>query len=184
MVVGRVILFRLEESPKFLLNQNRPDEAAIVLHRIYRINHEVTRSENFDENIEALKSKYKQYESSDEEEQSSSDSESSTPLSLSHPRSNSGFQQYLDQLHPRQWRRNLNFAKKRLQPLLSPKYRLSTTLIWIIWGLVAFAYTSFNVFYPKFLQEHGEDGSQSLYVVYRDILIYSSAGVPGSVVMY
>ncbi|KAF9346012.1 hypothetical protein BGX26_002520 [Mortierella sp. AD094] len=196
MVVGRVILFRLEESPKFLLNHNRSDEAAIVLRRIFEINHGALQSEEFEENIEILTSRFKQYFSEESSEgSSSSDSESGDMESSAEHgtarRQPSGLRSRQDatrgkygmiiQRHQRQWRSKFDIAVHRFRPLLSPKFRLSTILIWIIWGLVAFAYTAFNVFYPKFLQEHGEGGNQPLTLVYWDILIYSIAGVPGSV---
>ncbi|KAF9209630.1 hypothetical protein BGZ49_002786 [Haplosporangium sp. Z 27] len=195
MVVGRVILFRLEESPKFLLNQNRPDEAAIVLRRVFRINHHGPQSEAFEENIETLTTRFKQYSSAEESELSSSDSDSDemeasaeigtfrrqpTELRLRQDTSNGKYRSLFRWQH-HQLRHKFDTAIDRLRPLLSPKFRLSTTLIWAIWGLVSFAYTAFNVFYPKFLQEHGEGGNQSLKAVYRDMLIYSTAGVPGSV---
>ncbi|KAF9433106.1 hypothetical protein BGZ76_009886, partial [Entomortierella beljakovae] len=194
MVVGRVILFRLEESPKFLLNHNRPEEAAIVLRRIYKINHKNISSDEFDENIEILASRYKQYSLEESPAESSSDESESSDIEssagLAHGQNITGLRVRQDPAsgkhrifhsHSRKWKRKLDIALERLRPLFSPRFRLSTILIWIIWGLVAFAYTAFNVFYPKFLQEHGEGGNQSLNVVYRDILIYSTAGVPGSV---
>ncbi|KAG0049093.1 hypothetical protein BGZ83_006043 [Gryganskiella cystojenkinii] len=212
MVVGRVILFRLEESPKFLLNHNRHQEAAVVLCRIFKINHKGPQSDNFDENIEALTTRFQKPDTGIYSGESScSESESSdadlsevgisptefgnirrtpTPNSrhhhhrqLSNPAAYeihvqrpSVFQRY-----QRRYRYKFRTVMSRLKPLLAPKYRLSTILIWIIWALVAFAYTAFNVFYPKFLQEHGQGGNQPLKQVYQDIVIYSLAGVPGSV---
>ncbi|KAF9086584.1 hypothetical protein BGX23_008776 [Mortierella sp. AD031] len=226
MVVGRVLLFRLEESPKYLLNNNRNQEAAVVLCRIYKINHRETQSEAFDENIETLTLKFNRPVtvadgfSSDESSSGSSASESdgmsdidnlrgsrrrtessngqrirrqpraangainhhrpsgdpNGPSFLSQNKSWVAFQRFR-----RRWRYKIEKAIERLQPLFVPEFRLSTILIWIIWALVAFAYTAFNVFYPKFLQEHGQGGHEPLQLVYMDILIYAAAGVPGSV---
>ncbi|KAI7832814.1 major facilitator superfamily domain-containing protein [Gamsiella multidivaricata] len=197
MVVGRVILFRLEESPKFLLNQNRHAEAAIVLRRIYKINHKEPQSENFEGNIETLTSRFNHSASASfsseesSEESDTGDARSSAdfgtirrmPVELRHPRQEVPRGRYRSLFHGQhyRWRRKFDIALDRLKPLLSPKFRLSTILLWIIWALVAFAYTGFNVFYPKFLQEHGQDGNESLKQVYQDTLIYSVAGVPGSV---
>lgn len=216
MVAGRVVLFRLEESPKFLLNHNRHQEAAVVLCRIFKINHKEPQSDNFEENIEALTTRFQQPDTGiySGEESSSSESDfsdtgmSSTEFgnmrriptsdpdapSLSRHRrqtsnqaggsvsSRAGSRPMCFGLNQRRWRHKWHTAMKRLEPLLAPKYRLSTILIWVIWALVAFAYTAFNVFYPKFLQEHGQAGHQSLKQVYQDMIIYSCAGVPGSVV--
>ncbi|KAI1317558.1 hypothetical protein EDD11_008252, partial [Mortierella claussenii] len=212
MVVGRVILFRLEESPKFLLNHNRHDEAAMVLRRIFKINHnqrETSGSEVFEENIETLTSRFNltssETNSSAEEsfsEDSDSGSDTRNPAEMGPPTVTAaasarrmpgelrqrqepvprGKYKLLLYRQRRQFRHKVDLAMERLRPLMSPRFRLSTILIWIIWALVAFAYTAFNVFYPKFLQEHGEGGNQSLRQVYQDILIYSAAGVPGSVI--
>ncbi|KAF9421063.1 hypothetical protein BGZ94_008935 [Podila epigama] len=199
MVVGRVLLFRMEESPKFLLNQNRHQEAAVVLCRVYHINHKDAQSDMFEENIETLTTRFSKPHSPGHTSGESS-SESDTPTSPneynalrrppSHLRQASNgsggmsdvkYKPLLFQKYKSQWQRKLNTAMSRLRPLLEPKYRVSTILIWIIWAMVAFAYTAFNVFYPKFLQEHGQGGKQPLKVVYMDTLIYALAGVPGSV---
>ncbi|KAF9126914.1 hypothetical protein BGW39_006243 [Mortierella sp. 14UC] len=240
MVVGRVILFRLEESPKYLLNHNRHQEAAVVLCRIFKINHKETQSEAFDENIETLTLRFNRpvdagdVSSSDESSSFASDTSDAEltdienlmpnesgsggrrrnepnnsqrprrqtggsgsrssgiqhhrppgPVSSSNRNSNGGdlsrawitFNRYR-----RRYKHKMERALERLDPLFVPEFRLSTILIWVIWALVAFAYTAFNVFYPKFLQEHGQGGHQPLELVYMDILIYASAGVPGSVI--
>ncbi|KAF8924919.1 hypothetical protein BGZ58_001308, partial [Dissophora ornata] len=197
MVVGRVILFRLEESPKFLLNHNRREEAAIVLRRIFKINHSEAQSNMFDENIEALTSRFSQSASNpssgidSSSDSDTSESRTSTEFGAATRRLPVEFRQLQElprgkyksllQRHRRHWKSKIYIAVNRLRPLMSSKFRLSTILIWIIWALVAFAYTAFNVFYPKFLQEHGQNGNQSLRQVYQDILIYAVSGVPGSV---
>lgn len=234
-----MILFRLEESPKYLLNQNRHQEAAVVLCRIFKINHKDTQSEAFDENIEALTLRFNRpvdagdSSSSDESTSSGSDISEADLSDAENPRnSNSGRRRVESSNGNRTRRQNGNESEnrnggtgiqhhrptgvvsdgngndgynrsrtwitfhryrrrykhkierglERLGPLFVPEFRLSTILIWTIWALVAFAYTAFNVFYPKFLQEHGQGGHQPLELVYLDILIYSAAGVPGSVV--
>ncbi|KAF9957749.1 hypothetical protein BGZ72_001462, partial [Mortierella alpina] len=203
MVVGRVILFRLEESPKYLLNQNRHQEAAMVLCRIFKINHSEPQSDTFEENIETLTSRFNKPAcavDTSSGESSSSDSDSSengrelgslrrgTPTSEGRNRPNSSSTQQhgpkykpLFQRYRHRWSHSLQRSLDRLKPLLAPRFRLSSILIWTIWALVAFAYTAFNVFLPKFLQEHGASGSQSLRQVYMDTLVYAIAGIPGSV---
>ncbi|KAF9942217.1 hypothetical protein BGZ67_002550 [Mortierella alpina] len=213
MVIGRVILFRLEESPKYLLNQNRHQEAAMVLCRIFKINHSEPQSDAFEENIETLTSRFNKpvcAEDTSSGESSSSDSDSSnngrelgplrrgTPTSegRNRPSSSSSQQQHQQQQQSQhggakykplfrhyrhRWSHSLQRSFDRLKPLMAPRFRLSSILIWTIWALVAFAYTAFNVFLPKFLQEHGASGSQSLRQVYMDTLVYAIAGIPGSV---
>lgn len=199
MVIGRVLLFRMEESPKFLLNHNRHQEAAMVLSRIFHINHKEVHSETFEENIETLTTRFtKPHSPGNTSGESSSESESGVSptefnaLRRPHPHlrpfsttgSSAGETKYRPLfLHKyrNKWQRKYRTAMNRLTPLLEPRFRLSTILIWVIWAMVAFAYTAFNVFYPKFLQEHGQGGKQPLQVVYKDTLIYAAAGVPGSV---
>jgi len=188
----------------------------MVLCRIFEINHKEPQSDNFEENIEALTTRFQQPDTGiySGEESSSSESESSDtgisqtefgnmrriptsdpdfPSSSRHRRqtsnqagvsisSGAASRSMCFGRHQRRWRHKWHTAMRRLEPLLAPKYRLSTILIWIIWALVAFAYTAFNVFYPKFLQEHGQAGNESLKQVYQDMVVYSLAGVPGSVV--
>ncbi|KAF9908861.1 hypothetical protein EC991_009381 [Linnemannia zychae] len=184
MVVGRVILFRLEESPKYLLNHNRHQEAAVVLCRIYKINHKEIQSEAFDENIETLTLRFNRpvnagdISSSDESSSSVSENSDADLTDIENP---SKAWNTLNR-YRRRYKHKIERALERLDPLFVPEFRLSTILIWVIWALVAFAYTAFNVFYPKFLQEHGQGGHQPLELVYMDILIYACAGVPGSVI--
>ncbi|KAG0289019.1 hypothetical protein BGZ96_007312 [Linnemannia gamsii] len=215
-------------------------EAAVVLCRIFKINHKDTQSEAFDENIETLTLRFNRpvdagdASSSDESTSSGSDiyetdlSDAENPRNTSNGRrrmessngnrtrrqngnesengngnGSTGIQHYRPpgvvgsgngndgdnrnrtwisfQRYRRRYKHKIERALERLGPLFVPEFRLSTILIWTIWALVAFAYTAFNVFYPKFLQEHGQGGHQPLQLVYLDILIYSAAGVPGSV---
>ncbi|CAO3615751.1 unnamed protein product [Cunninghamella blakesleeana] len=67
--------------------------------------------------------------------------------------------------------------------LLSRKWRRTIFLIWGIWTFTSMAYTMFNVFLPKYLETLGFEGeaAPSRKDVYWDYMIYSIAGVPGSV---
>mmetsp|Transcript_19665 Transcript_19665/g.27450 ORF Transcript_19665/g.27450 Transcript_19665/m.27450 type:complete len:508 (+) Transcript_19665:83-1606(+) len=53
---------------------------------------------------------------------------------------------------------------------------LTTILLWSIWFCSTYAYTGFNMFLTKLLEAKHIESSN----VYRDALIYSAAGVPGS----
>lgn len=172
----------------------------MVLSRIFHINHKEVHSDTFEENIETLTTRFSKPDSpGNSSGESSSESDSGAlptefnvlrrPPSHIRRLSNGGSSVSEAKYRPlslhkyrNRWQRKYRTAIGRLKPLLEPRFRVSTILIWIIWAMVAFAYTAFNVFYPKFLQEHGQGGKQPLSVVYRDTLIYASAGVPGSVV--
>eukprot|EP01125_Pyxidicula_operculata_P012825 TRINITY_DN4224_c0_g1_i1.p1 TRINITY_DN4224_c0_g1~~TRINITY_DN4224_c0_g1_i1.p1 ORF type:complete len:504 (+),score=42.06 TRINITY_DN4224_c0_g1_i1:134-1513(+) len=56
--------------------------------------------------------------------------------------------------------------------------RVSILLIFI-WMMVSLSYNSFNTFLPVFMKEKGIDNTNDLY---RDIFIYSAAGIPGSLI--
>ncbi|ORX46482.1 MFS general substrate transporter [Hesseltinella vesiculosa] len=67
--------------------------------------------------------------------------------------------------------------------LLSDHWRRTVFLVWGIWAFTSMAYTMFNVFLPKYLETLGFDGESvpTRKDVYWDYMIYSIAGVPGSV---
>ncbi|KAG0173635.1 hypothetical protein DFQ30_007400 [Apophysomyces sp. BC1015] len=67
--------------------------------------------------------------------------------------------------------------------LFSPQWRKTTFLIWGIWTFTSMAFTMFNVFLPKYLETLGFEGEAvpTRKDVYWDYMIYSIAGVPGSV---
>ncbi|CAO3576593.1 unnamed protein product [Absidia cylindrospora] len=67
--------------------------------------------------------------------------------------------------------------------LLSYKWRRTILLIWGIWTFTSMAFTMFNVFLPKYLESLGYEGETppTRKDVYWDYMIYSMAGVPGSV---
>ncbi|KAN0066024.1 hypothetical protein ACQY0O_000116 [Thecaphora frezii] len=90
---------------------------------------------------------------------------------------------------PRQWHATTAGLLSRYAELLSDEWRQTTVLVWIIWGGMSFAFTSFNVFLPKLLEErHGAkvatplldgDSNQAAMV---DYLIYTVSSLPGSLV--
>ncbi|ORZ16921.1 major facilitator superfamily domain-containing protein [Absidia repens] len=67
--------------------------------------------------------------------------------------------------------------------LMSDKWRLTLFLIWGIWTFTAMSFTMFNVFLPKYLETLGFEGeaAPTRKDVYWEYMIYSIAGVPGSV---
>ncbi|KAI9244023.1 major facilitator superfamily domain-containing protein [Phascolomyces articulosus] len=67
--------------------------------------------------------------------------------------------------------------------LFGPKWRRTTILVWGIWTFTSSAFTMFNVFLPKYLETLGFQGeaAPTRKDVYWDYMIYSLAGVPGSI---
>ena len=64
-------------------------------------------------------------------------------------------------------------------------WRMATTtsILWILWGLIGLAYPLYNAFLPIYLsQAQGLDGSSSVDTTYRNYAIISVCGVPGSII--
>lgn len=75
-------------------------------------------------------------------------------------------------------------TRSALALLFTPYWRRTTLLIWGIWTFTSVAFTMFNVFLPKYLETLGFQGeaAPTRKDVYWDYMVYSLAGVPGSVV--
>ncbi|KAG9297703.1 hypothetical protein G9A89_011218 [Geosiphon pyriformis] len=177
MLIARVFLFRLQESPKFLLSNNRKHDAVVVLRKIARINGTPMQIRVCDfpstpvfENSAILTSPSHSTSFPFPNEYSED------PLInfLSNPVS------YVQQ--------KIRSKTLSVKPLFNTKWLKTTLLVWAIWGFVGFAYTMFNVFLPKYLEDLGlgdieDDGeNSSIKEALKDYLIYSICGVPGSLV--
>ncbi|GEM12452.1 MFS transporter [Rhodotorula toruloides] len=88
---------------------------------------------------------------------------------------------WIDRL-PVSWRSGADEYLARLDELLEPKWKRTTTLIWVIWTLASAGYTIFNVFLPKFLETKLSGGGQpsSQEATLRDYVLYTVSGLPGS----
>jgi sugar phosphate permease len=72
-------------------------------------------------------------------------------------------------------------AISQIKMLFIPYYRMTTILLWIIWFTVTLGYTIFNVFLPKLMEERHRGSSSNLAESLSSFALYSSAGIPGSV---
>ncbi|RIB08190.1 major facilitator superfamily domain-containing protein [Gigaspora rosea] len=174
MLIGRVLLFGLKESPKFLMARNKHNEAAIVLREIAHIN---GREISVDAN---------DLSTSDETPPRVSISMTYPPvkiLSNSHYRYGGFF------ADPMYFIKNRISSKRRdVAPLFTPKWIKTTILVWTIWSVISMAFVMFNVFLPKYLEalagteNSGSSGSDILDQVMKDILLFSFWGIPGSLI--
>ncbi|CAO3668692.1 unnamed protein product [Rhizopus stolonifer] len=74
-------------------------------------------------------------------------------------------------------------GKQAFRELIGPKWRRTTTFIWSLWTFTSMAFTMFNVFLPKFLEMIQDDPEKpDQNQVYWDYMIYSLAGMPGSII--
>jgi MFS family permease len=187
MVLCRSVLFHLPETPKFLISRNRKREAVEVLQRIANangVNMTITVAD-----LPASCNPVKMYSIVDSDEECSqedmpkhrsSDSYSDTSPILSPSKPDNRSQ------NPRTITNKIKavLSPEKLQVLFSEKWRSTTILVWAIWTFTAVAFTMFNVFLPKYLEMLGFAGEEppTRADVYWDYMIYSIAGVPGSVV--
>ncbi|KAG2177534.1 hypothetical protein INT44_008046 [Umbelopsis vinacea] len=185
MVVCRSFLFHLPESPKYLISRHRKREAAQVLQRIADANgvKMTITAADLPDPCRPVKM-FAIIDSDDELEDGpktrSSDSYSDTSPILSPSSSDTK----LD--NPKSYAEKIKAAMnpEKLQLLFNDKWRVTTILVWAIWTFTAVAYTMFNVFLPKYLEMLGFAGEAppTRADVYWDYMVYSIAGVPGSVI--
>ncbi|KAI8991988.1 major facilitator superfamily domain-containing protein [Mycotypha africana] len=186
MLAMRTFWLRLPETPKFLMSQDKHEETIIVLQNIAKINggnvqidkSELPMSEAYGISMQERRNTTAVVENpSDEDDESDTmivDDSSERHVLLSTGRRS------IEEISI-----NEKDSAKAFQLLFGPKWRLTTVLVWIIWTFTAVAYTMFNVFLPKYLETLGFEGeakAPSHQQVYWDYMIYSIAGVPGSVI--
>ncbi|TWU79153.1 hypothetical protein ED733_008846 [Metarhizium rileyi] len=165
MFVVRFFIFRLFESPKFLLNKGRQDEAVAVVHGIAYRNHTKTWLTSEILNLVAADDGF---EAHCLESQPSIPSQS-TALLVKLKR----------------------FSAARLKPLFQSKtLGWATALIWFCWASIGMGYPLFNAFLPQYFSHShatGDDQKVSSETsaisteTYRNYAITSIMGVPGSV---
>ncbi|KAK2597478.1 hypothetical protein QQS21_005948 [Conoideocrella luteorostrata] len=166
MFVIRFFIFRLFESPKFLLNRGRQDEAVAVVHGI------------------AYKNNVKTWLTSEILNQVAADEYNNRPVPSGEPRaaSSNAISEKLK-----------SFSGERLKPLFQNKtLGTATGLIWFCWATIGMGYPLFNAFLPQYFSHHhssspGDDGkaipSETSIIsneTYRNYAITSIMGVPGS----
>ncbi|KAL6873272.1 major facilitator superfamily domain-containing protein [Trichoderma longibrachiatum] len=162
----RFFLFRMFESPKFLLNQGRQREAVAVVHGIASRNGAKT----------WLTSEILDLVAAEDPEQSS---RVARRYSVSSAPRSSILKEKLRGL-----------SADRLRPLFQTKtLAVATSLVWFCWATIGMGYPLFNAFLPQYLSHHDSDsGSEAMQsetsaisgVTYRNYAITSIMGVPGS----
>ncbi|KAG6318976.1 hypothetical protein E4U44_007347 [Claviceps purpurea] len=171
MFVLRFFVFRLFESPKFLLNKGRQDEAVAVVHGIAYKNSTKT----------WLTSDILDQVAADEAGHSRSGQSSPPPLAV---KSASGAIK----------EKIKGFSGERLKPLFENKtLGMATGLIWFSWASIGMGYPLFNAFLPQYFSHNQGQGSENGGAVvassetspisnetYRNYAITSIMGVPGS----
>jgi MFS family permease len=162
MFIVRFFVFKLFESPKYLLSRGRQAEAVAVVHGI------------------AYRNNAKTWLTSDILDAVVDDDDDSVPrLSRRRLSTTNIIKTKL-----------AAFSGDRLRPLFSNrKLGLATTIIWFCWATIGLGYPLFNAFLPQYLSHGGgaspdpdTDSAASAITseTYRNYAITSIAGVPGS----
>lgn len=152
MFLCRFFLFHLYESPKFLLSRGRQSEAVAVVHGI------------------AAHNKRKTWLTEDILNQIGGDPDAVQDDKLS-------TMQIV--------KRGLGkFSTQRIGPLFHGwKMATTTILIWFMWTTIGMGYPLFNAFLPQYLANSGGAGGPTpTNIVYRNYVITSIVGVPGSLI--
>ena len=151
MFVCRFFVFHLFESPKFLLSKGRQREAVASVYGIARKNRTTTWL-----NEDVL-------------------NELGGQSVLDHEAGLSFKQVVSRQLE--------KFSTQRIAPLFHErKLGLMTGLLWFCWATIGMGYPLFNAFLPQYLsQAKGGGPAPSQYETYRNYVITSVVGVPGSI---
>lgn len=158
MFVVRFFIFRLFESPKFLLNRGRQNEAVAVIHGI------------------AHRNGTKTWLTSDlmDRVAGASAQESAAAASAANPSSGNVVSD--------RFASKLSGAKELFR---TRKLGMSTALIWWAWATIGMGYPLFNAFLPQYFarssgQEVQSETATISTTAYRNYAITSICGVPGS----
>ncbi|TBU23729.1 membrane transporter [Dichomitus squalens] len=161
LFVIRFFVFHLYESPRYLMGRGCDEEAVKVVHQIAQYNGKKSSLA-----VEMLRECEKLAEAADAG--GNYGREPSMPMDTSMKAA------FMRQV------RKLN--SDHLQALFRPKkFAYSTSLLIVLWAFIGLASPLYNSFVTVFLQHKGvETGDGSLYITYRNQVILSTMGVPGS----
>ncbi|KIK66825.1 hypothetical protein GYMLUDRAFT_1023751, partial [Collybiopsis luxurians FD-317 M1] len=153
MWILRYVVFNLQESPKYLVAKGRDEDAIKVLQHIARVNGKSLSLTL--EDLQAVAVSHGQ-------------TATAGPVSMS------------------TWQIIKNsfssFSLSHVKPLFSTRrLAINTSITIALWGLIGLAYPLFNGFITLYLTTHVA-ASTSVFVTYRNYVIISVLGVPGSII--
>ncbi|WYZ41790.1 hypothetical protein EsH8_V_000685 [Colletotrichum jinshuiense] len=178
MFVVRFFVFRLFESPKFLLSKNRQAEAIAVVHGIaYRNGAKTWLTEEI---LDAVVEGVIDHDADGDEQQQQNSRYSGSGGLRGSGMTKNAFRE-----------RMRAFSADRLRPLFKTRtLGLATVIVWFVWATIGMGYPLFNAFLPQYLSHGGaapppEDSPDAGATpitpdTYRTYAITSAVGVPGS----
>ncbi|KAK9900263.1 MFS general substrate transporter [Cystobasidium minutum MCA 4210] len=182
----RTLLFKLHESPRYLVTSGQKSEAVDVLRHIRDHNGDAFAIELADvhdrDNLEMRSKGSGQYERLQNGRIEEDDESAYRPGSTRDVEAAEGIKQTKDS--KTSLRETVQDYFDRLSELLQSKLRKVTLLTWSLWFTASAAYTIFNVFMPKFLEEKlgSEAGTAGRVESLQEYCFYTFAGLPGSLV--
>lgn len=212
-LVLRLVFFDILESPRYLVSSGRPEEAREALQKIAAYNQAplpVALSDVSDIRVAGRLGERNDGDDDDDEGEEAGEQTLATirPSSGGYsalPRGESDS----DTITSKAIRStgggdggdalssSLASLRAKFDVLLSEPWRRTTLLVWAIWITVTLAFTMFNVFLPKFLEQrlqqpndqdpppsttpHAPPSSSATTRVMIDYLLYSLASVPGAI---
>ena len=161
MFIGRFVIFHLYETPKFLIGQGRDVEAVDVVNAIARRNGKACPL-----TVEMLK----------------------TVGDLACAEQNLRVNVEPNNVQTKKSSMALQTIRKfdisHIKALYAnKKLAFSTSLTILLWGMTGLAYPLYNAYLPIYLQKAGADtGDGSISTTYRNYVIISVCGIPGSII--
>jgi len=175
MFACRVALFNLEESPRYLISNGRAADAVLALKVISAQNGAgLTITEaDVEDNSAGEASAFDHHYSALGESPQPNDTNP-------HPKPNTTLL-YVSDSWKAPFTRGIDNLKYRVGLLMTPELKITTLLVWAIWASVSFAYTSFNVFLPAYLEKRHPEKS-NIEETLKEYLLYTLAGCPASLI--
>ncbi|KAH8919670.1 MFS general substrate transporter [Atractiella rhizophila] len=181
MLFARLALFKLEESPKFLVSTGRADEAILVLRRICHYNGITAPSSVHD--IKDEGSTFASIPVEGEGGYTALPTEEEVRNVRAERRARIGSSSEL--LTRKKMGGKGSVFLQRVEELLEGRWRRVTFFVWAIWTAVSAGFTIFNGFLPSYLERKVIDldpSSNTLEETLRDSVIYTASGLPGAIV--
>ncbi|KAM5539420.1 hypothetical protein V8D89_006872 [Ganoderma adspersum] len=163
LFIFRFFVFHLYESPKYLMGRGRDGEAVEVIHTIAKYNGKTSSL-----TVEMLKECEKYAIEGPVAKKETQEDVKAQPMDTS---MRAAFMRKLRMMNSDHIK--ALFATKKLA--------YSTSLLIVLWAFIGLAFPLYNGFVTVFLQQKGaETGDGSLSVTYRNQVILSTMGIPGS----
>ncbi|WFD26750.1 hypothetical protein MNAN1_001737 [Malassezia nana] len=165
--IARFFIFRIPESPKFLISKGRDADAVVAMHKLAKMCGKPLPDGLL--TVATLRSAAGQDMDMDNE-----------PVEEMAPTTLKGrFQNALNDFWLNVGHSQSHNPFHHLKPLFSSwALGYTTAIIWLLWALIGLAYPLFNAFIVLYLS--GPDNSTPDNIVYRNYVIISVCGIPGS----